>query len=149
MSRCTAIRDSNRWKGKICSLTWVTHRDTQILSKCHQMQPQSLMAESKQEFILVVSFGLIFTRQRKVTPLKKGNWKAGVKSHSPIKCGPISSLTVSQKCSLEWAEARIHSLGAEFCDPFALRGELGDWKRSAVSSLLLRARGPGYRRAHQ
>lgn len=37
MIHCTVIRDSVRWKERICSLTRVTHRETQILSKCHQV----------------------------------------------------------------------------------------------------------------
>lgn len=86
MIHCTVIRDSARWKEKIRSLTWVTHREAQILSKCHQAHCscRALCENVQTEFIIFIYFHLIaiITLSKDCDALKKRNWKAKVKSRS-------------------------------------------------------------------
>lgn len=60
MIHCTVIRDSARWKEKICSLTQVTRRETQMLSKCHQAccSCRASCQNVHREFIIFIYFHL-------------------------------------------------------------------------------------------
>lgn len=79
----TVIRDSVRWKEKICSLTRVTHRETQILSKCHQAHCsyRASCENAHSEFIIFIYFhlGAIITLSKGCDSQKKRNWKAKLK----------------------------------------------------------------------
>lgn len=90
MIQCTVIRDSARWKEKICSLTPVTHRETQILSKCHQAHCscRASCENVHSEFIIFIYFhlGAIITLSKERDSQKRRNWKAKLKVTQPRKC---------------------------------------------------------------
>lgn len=58
MIHYAVIRVSARWKEKICSLTWVTHRETHTRSKCHQAHcsDRALWENVHREFIIFICF---------------------------------------------------------------------------------------------
>lgn len=104
MIHCTVIRDSVRWKEKICSLTQVTHRETQTLSKCHQAHCnyRASCENVHSEFIIFIYFHLaaIITLSKECDSQKKRNWIAKVKSHSQGKLS-IFVFKKNEKCSPE------------------------------------------------
>lgn len=102
MIHCTVIRDSVRWKEKICSLTRVTHRETQILSKCHQAHCsyRDLCENAHSEFIIFIYFHLsaIITLSKECDSQKKRNWKAKLKVTAKESVRFFSPLC-NKKCS--------------------------------------------------
>lgn len=91
MIHCTVIRDWLRWKEKICSLTRVTHRETQILSKCHQAECSC--RGSVWECSQWIHYSLYFHHYKSVKGmwLTEGEkWESKDKSRSQEKCWFIS-----------------------------------------------------------
>lgn len=104
MIHCTVIRDSVRWKGKICSLTQVTHRETQILSKCHQphCSYRASCENVHSEFITCIYFHLaaIITLSKECDSQKERNWKAKLKVIAKDNVQFFFPPLLNKKCSL-------------------------------------------------
>ena len=164
MIHCTVIRDSARWKEKIRSLTWVTHRETQILSKCHQAHCscRALCENVQSEFIIFIYFHLaaIITLSKDCDAQKKRNWKAKVKSRSRAKRSIFyffiffppfphggNALRNKTQSSIHLFEQIF--LMIESDNLFITYDEAADWKLSAALSLFLGLGGWSYQSTDQ